>query len=200
MPTANAPAPGGPLVSRFKIDLTDEAGRLARRRLRVVATGVVLGVVFITIGIVEVGVLAPHGATISYAIALLLVVLGVAVAFVSVNSGLINPVTSLRGNATGITFERRWGGARSWSWSDPDLRIDIDDRTADPTAGDEARQELFFEGPAGLYGALTPTSLSPLLDTARTYGAAVSTKQLEEGARGRVHLVKRIRVRPRPLR
>jgi len=189
---------GGPIVSRFKIDLSEEAHRFVRQRFRVAGTGLVLGLAFIAVGIYGVSVLVSSGVTASYAIALLLIILGGAIAYVSVSSGLINPVTAVRGNASGITFERRWGGARSWGWKDPGLRIDIDDRSADPTANEEARGRLFFEAPRGVYGNLTRASIEPLLDTARTYGAVVSTKQLEQRDRGAFRLVRRIRIRSAP--
>jgi hypothetical protein len=143
-------------------------------------------------------VLYAGGPTVDYAIALLLIVLGVAVAYVSLRSGLINPVTEIRGNAAGITFERRWGRSLTWNWKDAAFRLDIDDRSADPTADENARGQLFFEGPTNIYGNLTPASLDPLLDTARTYGAVVSAKQLEQRERGGIRLVRRIRVRPPP--
>jgi len=199
MSAANdVPATGVTLVSRFKADLTEEAHRFFRQRFRVAGTGLLLGLVFIAVGIYEVSVLVSGGVTSSYAIALLLVVLGAAISYVSLNSGLINPVTVVRGDASGITFVRRWKGARSWSWKDPGLRIDIDDRRADPTASEEVRSRLFFEASGGIYGNLTPASLDALLDTARTYGAIVSTKQLEQRDRGSFRLVQRIRVRPAP--
>lgn len=184
------------LMSRFKVDLSQEARRFVRQRAKVVVTGVVLGLAFMVVGVIEVGALAPHGASVTYAIALLLIILGAGVAFVSLNSGLINPVTAISGNAAGITFTRRWGGSRIWDWHDPTLRLDIDDRSVDPTADDSARSLLFFEGPGTIYGNLNPTAIPPLLDTARTYGAAVSSKQLEQAERGGIHLIRRIRVRP----
>ncbi len=186
--------------ARVKIDLSETARLWVRQRMRVVGTGVALGCAFIVVGGIEVGLLAPRGPSLTYGIALLLIVLGFGVAFVSVYSGLINPVSGIRANASGITFDRRWGGRRTWDWKDTDFRLDIDDRSDDPGADDDARRQLFFEGPAGIYGNLTPSSLTPLLDTARAYGAVVSTRQLSQRERGRDHLVRRIRIRPRPIR
>jgi len=198
MAAATVPLSDHPLVSRVKIDLTDEAHRFFRQRIRVVAVGVVLGCVFMGVGGFEVGVLYAGGPSVDYAIALLLIILGAAVAYVSLRSGLINPVTQIRGNSDGITFERRWGRPLSWTWKDAAFRLDIDDRSADPTADEGARNRLFFEGPSNVYGNLTPASLDPLLDTARTFGAVVSTKPLEQRDRRGIHMVRRIRVRPSP--
>lgn len=189
-------SPAGP----FKLDLRVEARRLFRQRIGVVAIGIVLGLAFIGVGAYEAGVFVSGGPSPSYAIALLLIVLGGALAFWSWYSGMTNPVTVLRGNASGITFERRWGGPFTWKWTDTDFRLNIDDRTADPTADEEARERLFFEGPPTIYGSLTPASLGPLLDTARMYGGVVSEKILEQRDRRGVHRVRRIRVRPAPLR
>ena len=196
MANANPPATGRPLVSRVKIDLRDEARQQFRQKIRVVATGVVLGAVFMGVGGYEVGVLYSAGPSVDYAIALLLIILGAAVAYVSLRSGLINPVTEIRGNAQEITFERRWGRPLSWEWKDARFRLDIDDRSIDPSADEATRSRLFFEGPANIYGHLSPGSLDPLLDIARTYGDVVTTKQLEQRDRGGIHLVRRIRVRP----
>jgi len=200
MADGSLPGTDRPLVSRVKIDLRDEAHRFFRQRLRVVAVGVVLGLVFMGVGVFEVGVLYSRGLSVDYAIALLLIILGAGVAFVSLYMGLINPVTLLEGNASGITFDRRWGGPRSWSWREPGFRLDIDDRSIDPTAGEEARDRLFFEGPGAVYGNLSRASVGPLLDVARTYGAVVSMKQLEQSERGQIRLVRRIRIRPSPIR
>lgn len=194
------PSGDRPLVARVRIDLTDEARRFVRQRFRVVAVGLVLGIAFMVVGILEVGVFYARGPSVSYAIALLLVVLGAAVSFVSLYMGLINPVTVLQGNASGITFERRWGRARTWDWRAADFRLDIDDRSIDPTASEAARGRLFFEGPGSIYGNLTPASVGPLLDVARTYGANISMKQLEQPERGGIHLVRRIRIRPSTTR
>lgn len=196
MAGTNVLGTGPSLSSRFQIDLTDEAHRFFRQRIRVAGIGVLLGLVFIAVGIVEVGALVSRGPSASYAIALLLIVLGAAVTYVSLNSGLINPVTKIRGNASGITFERRWGRPRTWSWSNPILRLDLDDRRIDPAADAAEKRWLFFEGPGGIYGNLPPASLGPLLDTARTFGAVVSEKQLEQRDRRGIRLVRRIRVRP----
>lgn len=199
VPGASLPETVRPL-SRFKIDLSGEARRFFRERIRVAGTGLGLGLAFIAIGLFEVGVLAPRGPTVDYGIALLLIVLGAGVSFISVYSGLINPVTGMRGNAAGIVFERRWGRTILWEWTDPELQIDIDDRSADSTASEKERGRLFFEGPGGVYGNLTPATLAPVLNTARTYGAAVSDKILEQRDRKGVHSLRRIRVRPRPIR
>lgn len=197
MASANVPATKrSPLTSRFKIDLTDEARRFFRKRMRVAGTGLILGLAFMAVGAFEVGVLVSRGPSLAYAVAFLLIVLGAAVAFVSLNSGLINPVTSIQGNANGIVFDRRWGRPTLWKWTDADFRLDIDDRSIDPMASEGDRRRLFFEGPGGTYGNLTSASVGPLLDTARTYGAVVSMKQLEQHDRGGVRLVRRIRIRP----
>jgi hypothetical protein len=47
---------------------------------------------------------------------------------------------------------------------------------------------------------LTPGTVRLLLATARTYGAPVSMKQMELRESGEIHLVRRIRVRPPPIR
>ncbi len=194
--TAAHPVP----VTQCNLDLRDEARQFFRRRIRVAGTGLVLGLAFVGVGTFEVGAHATSGFSPEYLIALLLVVLGLAVIVVSLRSGLLNPVTRLRGNASGVTFERRWGRPLSWAWKNPEFRLDIDDRTLDPVGSAESHQHLFFEGPSPIYGNLTPTTVGPLLDTARTYGAPVSMKQLEQRERGQVHLVRRIRIRPRPIR
>lgn len=200
MAAASTPSTDRPLVARVKIDLTAEAHRFFHQRIRVAGVGLVLGIAFMVVGGFEVGVLYVGGPSLAYAVALLLMVLGAAVAYVSWNSGLINPVTTIQGSASGITFERRWGAARSWSWKAADFRLDIDDRSIDPTADDVARGRLFFEGPGTIYGNLTPASVGPLLDVARTYGAVISMKQLEQRGRGGIRLVRRIRIRPAPVR
>jgi hypothetical protein len=188
------------LVKGFNIDLRAEARRLFRQRIRVAGVGIIVGVAFIALGAYEAGLLAPSGFSADYLIALLLVVSGLALLAVSLYRGLLNPVTRLHGNASGVTFERRWGRPLYWEWKDPEFRMDIDDRTSDPMADAESRQYLFFEGPGQTYGNLTPTTIGPLLDIARTNGASISMKQLEERERGEIHLVRRIRIRPSPIR
>jgi len=189
-----------PPVGRCNLDLRQEARQFFRRRIRVAGVGLVLGIAFAGIGALEVGVLAPSGFSPDYLIALLLVVLGLAVVGVSLYAGLLNPVTRMRGNASGVTFERRWGRPLTWKWRDPEFRLDIDDRTLDPVGSTESHQHLFFEGPGPIYGNLTPATIGPLLDTARAYGAPISMKQLEQRERGEIHLVRRIRIRPPPIR
>lgn len=195
-PTAASLVP----VSKCDLDLGPEAHRFFRRRIRVAGTGLALGCAFVGIGAFEAGTLVASGFSASYLIAVLLVVLGLALIGVSLYSGLLNPVTRIRGGASGLAFERRWGRPLTWAWRDPDLRVDVDDRTIDPIATAEAREHLYFEGPGPIYGSLTPAVLGPLLNTARTYGASVSTKQLEQRERGEVHLVRRVRIRPAPIR
>ncbi len=195
-PTAASLVP----VSKCDLDLRPEAGRFFRQRIRVAGTGLALGCAFVGIGAFEAGTLVSRGFTASYLIAVLLVVLGLALIGVSLYSGLLNPVTRIRGGASGLAFERRWGRALLWAWKDPDLRVDVEDRTIDPVGTPEARAHLYFEGPGPMYGTLPPASLGTLLNTARTYGATVSTKQLEQRERGEVHLVRRVRIRPAPLR
>jgi len=197
---AERPPQVPPLVSRCNLDLAEEARQFFRQRIRVAGIGILLGLAFVGIGTFEAGLLAPRGFTADYLIALFLVILGLALLAVSLYSGLLNPVTRIRGNASGVTFERRWGGPRSWRWRDPAFRLDIDDRSIDPTAGEEARDRLFFEGPGSVYGNLSRRSVGPLLDVARTYDAVVSMKQLEQSDRGRIRLVRRIRIRPSPTR
>lgn len=193
-PSPALPAKG----SRFDLDLRAEAKRLVRQSFRVVGTGLALGLAFVGIGAYEVGVHVASGFSPEYLISFLLIVLGMSVIGVSLYSGLLNPVTRLRGDASGVTFERRWGRPLSWSWKNPEFRLDIDDRTSDPVGSAESHQHLFFEGPGPIYGSLTPTTLDRLLDTARTYGVPVSEKQLDQREGGQVHLVRRIRLRPRP--
>jgi hypothetical protein len=187
-------------VRGCNLNLRAEARQYFRRRIRVAGTGIILGIVFVGIGTFEVGRLAAAGFSPDYLIALLLVALGLAVIGVSWYSGLLNPVTRVRGGASGLTFERLWGRPLSWRWKDPEFRLDIDDRTSDPVGSAESHQHFFFEGPGPIYGNLTSTTIGPLLDTARTYGAPISMKQLEQRERGKIHLVRRIRIRPAPLR
>jgi hypothetical protein len=189
-----------PPVRGFDLDLREEGRQFFRRRIRVAGIGVVLGIAFAVIGTIYVGRLARSGFSADYLIALLLVVLGLALIGVSLHSGLLNPVTRLRGNASGVLFERRWGRPLSWRWKDPRFRLDIDDRTSDPVGSAESHQHLFFEGPGSIYGNLTPTTIGPLLDAAREYGVPVSMRQLEQRERGEIHLVRRIRIRPPPIR
>lgn len=187
-------------VPKCDLDLRGEASEFFRRRIRVAGAGLALGIAFVAIGAFEVGLLAHAGFSPDYLIALLLVVLGLAVLGASLYSGLLNPVSRVKGNASGVTFERRWGRPLSWKWKDPQFRLDIDDRTSDPVGSTESHRHLFFEGPGPIYGNLSPSTLGPLLDTARTYGAAISMKQLEQRERGEVHLVRRIRIRSAPIR
>ena len=197
-PEATAAVPVA--VPKCNLDLREEAHQFFRRQIRVAGTGLVLGGVFVGIGVFGVGAQAASGLTPAYVVALLLAVLGLAVIAVSLRSGLLNPVTRVRGNASGVTFERRWGRPLSWAWKDPEFRLDIDDRTLDPVGSAESHQHLFFEGPGPIYGNLTPTTIGPLLDTARACGVPISMKQFEQREGGRVHLVRRIRIRPRPIR
>jgi hypothetical protein len=183
----------------LNLDLRDEARQFFRQRIRVAGLGIALGVAFIGIGAFEAGQFAHSGFSLAYLIALLLAVLGLALIGVSLYTGLLNPVTRLRGNASGVTFERRWGGSLSWGWKDPEFRIDIDDRTSDPVGSEGSHQQLFFEGPGPIYGNLTPATIGPLLDTARAFGAPISMKQLELRERGQTYLVRRIRIRPPPI-
>jgi hypothetical protein len=188
------------LVRGCNLDLREEAHQFFRRRIRVAGIGLILGIAFIGIGTFEAGLLAPKGFSADYLIALLLVILGLGLIYVSLRSGLLNPVTRVKGNASGVTFERRWGRTLSWKWKDPEFRLDIDDRTSDPVGSPESHQHFFFEGPGPIYGNLTPETIGPLLDTARAYGAPISMKQLEQRERGQIHLVRRIRIRPTPIR
>jgi hypothetical protein len=185
-----------PLVRGCNLNLREEARRFFRQRIRVSGTGIVLGFIFLGIGTLEVGRLAASGFSPNYLIALLLVALGLGLIVMSWYFGLLNPVTRVRGGASGVTFERLWGRPLSWKWRDPEFRLDIDDRTSDPAGTAESRQHLFFEGPGTIYGNLTPTTIGPLLDAARAYGAPISMKQLEQRERGEIHLVRRIRIRP----
>jgi hypothetical protein len=189
-----------PPVRGCNLDLREEARQYFRQRFRVAGVGIILGIAFIGIGGFETGLLAPSGFSANYLIALLLVILGLGLIAVSVYSGQLNPVTRVRGNASGVTFERRWGRPLAWRWKDPEFRLDIDDRTSDPAGSAESHQHFFFEGPVPIYGNLTPATIGPLLDTARAYGAPVSMKQLEQRERGEIHLVRRIRIRPAPIR
>jgi hypothetical protein len=188
------------LVKGYTLDLRDEAHQFFRRRIRVAGTGIIVGSAFMGIGVYEAGLRAPSGFSADYLIALLLVVLGLGVIGASFYSGLLNPVTGIRGNASGLTFQRRWGRPLSWKWKDPEFRLDIDDRSSDPAGSTESRQHFFFEGPGSIYGNLTPTTIGPLLDAARAYGAPISMKELEQSERGVVHTVRRIRIRPAPIR
>lgn len=194
------PGPAAPAVGRLNLNLRDEADRYFRRRVRVVATGLALGLAFVAIGLVEADLLAPRGPSVEYGIALGLIALGAGVAFVSGYSGLINPVARIRASEGGIVFDRRWGDPTGWKWTDADLRVDIDDRRDDPEATADEREHLFFEGPTGIYGNLSPAALGRLLSAARMYGAAVSDRMLEERDRRGVRSVHRIRIRPRPIR
>ncbi len=195
------PAAASPVrVTKCNLDLRDEARRFFRQRIRVAGTGLALGLVFAGIGSYEVGIRASSGFSASYLISFLLVVLGLAVVGVSLYAGLLNPVTRVRGNSSGLIFERRWGRPMLCRWKDPEFRLDIDDRTSDPVGSEESHRHLFFEGPGPIYGNLTPATIGPLLDTARTYGVPVSMKQLEQRERGETHLVRRIRLRPAPTR
>ena len=187
-------------VKGCNLDLRDEARLFFRQRIRVAGTGIVLGIAFIGVGAFEAGLRAPSGFSPEYLIALLLVILGLGLIGISLYRGLLNPVTRLRGNASGVTFERRWGRPLTWKWKDPEFRLDIDDRSLDPLGSPESHQHIFFEGPGTIYGNLTPSSIGPLLDTAQAYGAPISMKQLEERERGQIHLVRRIRIRPPPIR
>ena len=200
MPDAAPSLAPRPAVKGFTIDLREEARLFFRQRIRVAGFGLILGVAFESIGALYVGRLVASGFSADYLIALLLVVLGLAVIAVSLYTGLLNPVTRLRGNAAGLTFERRWGGSLMWAWKDPAFRLDIDDRTVDPVGSPESHQHLFFEGPGPTYGNLTPATIGPLLDGVRAYGAPVSMKQLELREGGKIHLVRRVRVRPPPIR
>jgi len=184
----------------FNLDLRKEARQFFRSRIRVAGTGLVVGFAFAGIGTFEVGLRASSGFSADYLIALLLVILGVAMIGISLYLGLLNPVTRLRGNASVVIFERRWGRPVSCKWRDPAFRLDIDDRTTDPVGSAESHQHLFFEGPGPIYGNLTPSTIGPLLDAARTCGASISMKQLAQRERGEVHLVRRIRIRPPPIR
>lgn len=189
-----------PLSSRCDLDLRGEARQFFRQRIRVAGVGLVLGIAFEGIGAYAVGRQASTGFSADYLIAFFVVALGLVVIGVSLYMGLLNPVTRIRATASGVIFERRWGGALGWQWRDPQFRLDIDDRTLDPVGSSESHRHLFFEGPGPIYGNLTPSTLGPLLDTARTYGAPVSMKQIELNERGEIHLVRRIRVRPPPTR
>ena len=184
----------------FNLDLRQEAHRFFRRRIRVAGTGLALGIAFVGIGALEAGIRAASGFSAEYLLALLLVALGMAVIGVSLYMGLLNPVTRLRGNASAVIFERRWGRPVSCRWKDPEFRLDIDDRTLDPVGSPESRQHFFFEGPGPIYGNLTPATIGPLLDAARTCGASISMKQLEQTERGEIHLIRRVRIRPPPIR
>lgn len=194
-----APSESSRSPAKCNLNLQGEAQHFFRQRIRVAGIGIVLGVAFVGIGTIEVYRLATSSFTPEYLIALLLEVLGIALIVVCLYSGLLNPVTRIRANASGVTFERRWGKSLTWGWKDPYFRLDIDDRALDPEGSDESRQHLFFEGPGMIYGSLTPATLGPLLDTARAFGAPVTEKQLEQRERGRVHLVRRIRIRPLPM-
>ncbi len=200
MPAPGATSSPAAILSKCDLDLAGEARWFFRQRFRVAGTGLALGIAFVALGVIEVGVRASSGFSTTYLIAVLLVVLGLAVVGVCLYSGLLNPVTRIRANSGGIAFERRWGRPLAWKWKDPAFRIDIDERTDDPAGSPESHRHHFFEGPGPIYGNLTPSTIGPLIDVARTYNAPVSTKQLELKERGEIYLVQRIRIRPAPAR
>jgi hypothetical protein len=186
--------------AKLWLDLREPAAQFYRRRIRVTATGLVLGLAFIGVGVYEVGVLASRGPSLTYAVAFLLVILGVAVAFVSLNSGLINPVRAIRGTSTEISFERRRGRALAWRWKDPAFRLDVDDRSVDPDYRPGGEPPIYFEGPSPVYGSLTSASLRTLMDAARAQGALVTERVREDRSRRGTSRVRRVAIRPPPIR
>jgi hypothetical protein len=186
--------------SELRLDLTEEAAQLFRRRIRVTVSGLVIGLAFIGVGVYEVGVLAPRGPSLTYAVAFLLLILGIAVAFVSLNSGLINPVRAIRGTSTEISFERRRGRTLAWRWTDPAFRLDVDDRSVDPDYRPGGEPPIYFEGPSPVYGSLTSTGLRRLTDAARAQGALVTERVREDRTRRGTSRVRRVAIRPPPIR
>jgi hypothetical protein len=185
---------------RWVIDLAPEAARFFRRRFRVAGTGLVLGSGFVGLGAYETGLRAAYGLSTEYAVALLMVVLGLAVIAVSLYRGQLNPVTRIRADADGLMFVRRWGRRWAWSWGDPKFRVDIDEPSAGAEDASGQRPELYFEGPGSVYGVLTPSALAALVRAAETQGAAVSVKDRVEGPPGTPRHVRRVRIRPAPVR
>ncbi len=178
----------------LELDLGSEAQQFFRRRIGVAATGIAIGVTFIGIGAYLLTVLWRARATPELVVAALLVVLGSALVVLSLRNGLVNPTVSIRADARGLLFTRRWQRPVLRTWGAPGLFLQVEDLGPDPTSSPEEKQHLFFMGPGPVYGTLSPSDLGPLLDVVRARELTVQMKVIEQRTGRTVHQVRRVRI------
>jgi hypothetical protein len=176
------------------LDLQAEAARIRKNRQRTVVLGLVIGATFAAIGVAELTLFSGPMLTGNTVVAVLLIVLGASIAWLSNRGGLRNPVTKIALAEDGVTFSRWTGRPVRFAWSDPTWDLEIQDPSPDPSIRPEEKEHLFFLGRGQIYGTMTRSSVGPILDAAREHGLAVSMKDVTTGRRGE-HIVRRIRLR-----
>lgn len=190
-PAPTLPAPSNPVTD---LDLSAEASRFLRTRRSLAIAGVGTGLVFLGIGTYAVLRLAKSGLSAEFVIGVLLLGLGAVLAVVTLRNGLLNPVTSLRLDAEGITYVRRWWGPVRRKWSRPGLLLVVEDLGPDTISSPEEKEHLFFTGPGPVYGSLPVGRLGPFLDRIRDNGLSVSMRTVQQATGQVVHRVRRIRI------
>ncbi len=176
------------------LDLSAEAARFLRSRRNLAFAGVGIGVAFLAIGGYALVRLARSGISAEFVIGILLVGLGAVLVIVTLRNGLLNPVTSFRLDAEGITYVRRWWGPVRRKWSRPGLLLVVEDLGPDTVSSSEEKQHLFFTGPGPVYGSLPVARLGPFLDQVRDNGLSVSMTTVQQATGQVVHRVRRIRI------
>ncbi len=186
--------PQPPAPSELTLDLTAEARQFVRKRLVTAGLGAGFGVVFVGIGGTEIATRAAPFPGSASVVALLLIALGVGLAVLSLNSGLLNPARRLEANSRGMTVTRRWGAPVAVEWTDPAFDLEVEDLTADPATSPEEKRHLFFSGPGPVYGSLASSSLGPLLDAVRAHGLSVKMRTVEVRSGLTRHRIRRLRI------
>lgn len=179
------------------LDLTDEARRILTEHRRNVLLGFAIGIVFGAVGVGELVYLGVAAFNADSLIAIILLVLGGSIAWLSYRGGLRDPVVRIHFDEARATFTRHSGQGFAISWSDPRWDLEIDDPAPDPAAPAEAKGHLFFTGVGPVYGTLRRTQIGPILDAARGHGLRVTIREVTVGGRRRLR-VRRIRIRAYP--
>ncbi len=193
--SSNSPARApSPAPAELTLDLTAEARQFVRKRLVTAGLGAGFGVVFVAIGSIEIATLGRPFFGSASVVALLLIALGIGLVVLSLNSGLLNPATSLEANSRGIALSRRWGPPISVEWTDSTFDLEVEDLTADPATSPEEKRHLFFSGPGPVYGSLASSSLGPVLDVVRAHGLTVRMRTADVRSGLTRHRIRRLRI------
>ncbi len=185
-----------PAVASRTVDLTEEARYVVRERRAPTLVGFGFAGGFVAIGLFELVVLRFAFPQPPPIVAALLVVLGVALAVLTVRSGLANPAVEMRIDPTGLTFSRRWGRDISLAWTDPSFDFEFQDLAPDPASTPEEKRHVFFTGSGPVYGSISRIDCGPLLDDARAHGLSVRMRNDELRSRRTRHKVRRVRIGP----
>lgn len=192
LPLAEIPVPAAPFRT---IDLSGEARRIVEEQRRTSYLGLGIGGVFVVVGGVELARLLGGTLGPGTVIAILLIVLGGSLGYLSLRGGLWDPVARIDLAEQRVTFARRSGRETRVAWSDPRWELVIHDLAPDPEVSAIEKSHLFFFGPRSTYGSLGRADVGPLLDEARAHGLTVTVKNEVLGTRRR-HTVRKLRIVP----